>query len=217
MGLDFEAEAIDIHEEAGVDPHDVTPVLKLAILLLGAENVVLNSSRLPRGIPAAYYQESDELHVRAGYSAAYSAFLIAHELAERHLSIIGYVGSNAQRERAADRLAAHILMSRPAFQGALRETGCDFTAIARRFMVTETMAALRFGEVVGHPVAVVDLPSRKVMRRGPLFRWGFILEKTIACVPLILPAGITRYILSDVPGRVAFVADQIVASSEVYS
>lgn len=91
-------------------------------------------------------------------------WLLAHELAEYLLGeLVQY--QNEDREQYANALAAELLMPQEAMRSHL---GVLDLAGAEEFHVDPACYALRWGELTGHPVAV--LSPGKVHRRGP--GWG---------------------------------------------
>ncbi len=113
-------------------------------------------------------------------------FAVAHELAEVELTRIGYEG--ADREAAADRLGAAILLPRPAVAAVLRSKPWrGIRHFASLLNVNSTCAALRLGETTTDPVAVID--KDRVTLRG-VDQWPESPVQLAKC--RALPDGIHR-------------------------
>ena len=99
-----------------------------------------------------------------GLPAQHKAFAIAHELAEWAFRDSGI----DELEPLCDATAGAILAPRKAFASVTGHAP-DFAALAKMFRTTESCVALRFGEVVGHPLALVS--PRLVRVRGEDWCW----------------------------------------------
>lgn len=91
----------------------------------------------------------------------------------------------ALTEAELDLFAACLRAPRPAVESAAIRSGPAFGDLAQAFRISESSAALRYGEVTGAPLALVAplRPTRVRGRRRPGLRWS-------------------RVLLSDAPGRV---------------
>lgn len=101
--------------------------------------------------------------VRRRLSPAGERWVLLHELAEHHLSTIGYREDDS--EDTAEAITAALVLPSEAFRVATRDHGHRIPSLARQFIATQTAAALRIGEVEHRPVAVVA-PSH-IRVRGP--------------------------------------------------
>jgi hypothetical protein len=132
----------------------------------------------------------------------YALFAIAHELGHWLLARHGFVGDD--EERAADHLGAALVAPRRAFLSARRAVGESLPELADAFGITETGAALRLGEVLGVPLAVVVPATVRV--RGPE-DWGWPDEWTLRRWARGRTPGIRKVRLTDDPRRVVPDAD----------
>src|SRR5690606_31259266 len=125
----------------------VSPDL-LAQRLLGSGKVREHHS-LRR--PAVFVEAVGEIWIRPGLPPQRRAFRIAHELAEYSLS--RHILPNP--EAAADAVAAALLAPAPVVRDALRIHGRHLPSLAEALGVSQSIAALRIGEVTGSPLALV--------------------------------------------------------------
>jgi len=102
-------------------------------------------------------------------------FAIAHELAEWWLRVRECYAAD-DVEDVANYIAAAIVAPARAFQRAVVALGHDLPALSDAFRVTETCAALRLGEVLHVPLAVIT--PRCVRVRGPE-AWVWPDEETL--------------------------------------
>jgi hypothetical protein len=138
---------------------------------------------------------------------AYARFFAAHELAHFLLDEEGYDAEDL--ETCCDYLGAALMAPRPAVIGLKSAFGLDPRAIAKEVGGTETMAALRVGEVLRIPLAVVA-PIVRV--RGPEeWVWPSVpeLRRLARLAPRKLPRGLAKTKLTDDPRRVLLVADDL--------
>lgn len=204
---DLESVADGAYADAGLDierPH----VMRLAIALLGPGSI----RRGPRPIhgPAALLRVGDAWRIVLSRSLPqrYALFAIAHELGHwliaRH-GLVGAAGVGDDEERAADYLGGALLAPRRAFLAARRALGDDLSALAKTFSTTETGAALRLGEVLRLPLAVVAPQTVRV--RGPE-DWVWPDESTLRRWARRPAPGLRKTRLTDDPRRVVLDADE---------
>lgn len=98
---------------------------------------------------------------RASLPEPYAQHAIAHEIGHWALERCGVDDS----EEGSDYIAAALLMPRAAFVQRVREVGVEPLQLALSFGVTETAAILRYGEVMGAPLALIAPATVRV--RGP--------------------------------------------------
>lgn len=166
---DIEWNASHLHRRVGSDPANPWPVNTIARRLLGDDCI---QPARPGACPS-FAVEGGKPTIRVPRCASVERlnFLVAHEVSEWFLEDAHLEWT----ELVADRLAAAILMPRPAFLAVYREAGLDLREIAQTFGVTETCAALRFGEVTMTPVAML---SPDMLRfRG--LEWGWPGERAL--------------------------------------
>lgn len=189
----FEHEAEARLESLGLDTTRPYPPEHIARLMLGPENVerVHNLA-----VPARYRADRGVLEIAAKVSDAAAGWLSAHELAEIVLDEIGYREPDV--EEVADRLAASFVAPRPALRRALRWLGVDIARLAKAFRTTQSIMALRLGEVTGRPLALVT--PQRVHVRGEAFEWGTpgALRQLLTGS---LPDGLERIAVTDAKGR----------------
>lgn len=123
------------------------------------------------------------LRVHVALPPEVAVWVIAHELAHWYYLETGFVGSQAELEARCDALGAAIVAPRPLFLSALRQHGHRVYKLARLFNTTQTLAALRIGEVTGR--SVVAIRPRRTIVRGEPFGWphGPALAKAIRNPP----------------------------------
>ena len=126
-------------------------------------------------------------------------FTVAHEHAHYLFDLDGF--RPPQIELCCDYVAAALMLRRRPFVTAAMNHGRDFPMLAGVFETTQTMVALRIGEVFDVPVAVV---AKRVRARGPA-RWPD--ERELREVARRGAPGIARVRLTDDRRRVALVGD----------
>ncbi len=200
--LDVDCEARWVYGRAGFELDEVPAATKLARRLGVAIRRV--EGYLVRGGNAC----TITLHgvrticLRRRLTRVAARFAICHELAEIRLIELGY--QELDVEDRADELGAALACPRDAFRSAVRAHGrLDFEQLALDFTTDETCAALRVGEVVGVPLAVVA-PRRVRVRGGPC-EWPD--ERTLRRVARTGGPGVARAVLRDDPRRIVLVAE----------
>ena len=160
---DIEGTAEALYRAAGLDTGEAADPVDLAERLLGTGAVQLVHARaLPGTASLARVKSSWRIYVRSRASESLQAFAILHELGHYAL------GLDAPDARC-DAVAAALLLPRRAFQRAAVERGADWSALAAHFRCTESAVALRWGEVLGTPLALVA--PLKVRVRGEPYGW----------------------------------------------
>lgn len=121
------------------------------------------------GFGSALVENDDGTHtVQLGgdLSVAAAFWKTGHELGEFRMKRrrpFAYVGPD--KERVANQLAGAILVPRPVLQALYPVYGESLASLARRLGATQLVTALRVGEALCTPVAVVG--AHRVIRRGP--------------------------------------------------
>ena len=192
--IDTLAETAALYLRADCDLSNPPGPTQLARRLLGPQAVQEHA-----GIraPAVYVRALGVIWVRPGLSAVRRCFGVAHELAEWHLS--AYAGED--REDVCDTLAASLIAPAPAFRAVLHDVGRSLPDLARAFVTTQSIVALRLGEVTGSPLALVT--PRRVIVRGDAWCWPRDVRRLAAGV---LPREVERLPVTDASRRVALVA-----------
>ncbi len=201
--LELEGIAEAAYRDAGLDPEQ--PQLgRLVRALLGPGAV----ERGPRPLsgPAALIRVHDEWRIVVGrrLPRLYALFAIGHELGHWLLARHGF--QSEDEERAADYLGGALLAPRRAFLAARRALGNDLPALAAAFSTTETGAALRLGEVLSQPLAVVS--PQLVRVRGPE-EWVWPDEGTLRRWARRGAPGLRKVKLTDDPRRVVLDIDDV--------
>lgn len=193
---DIEGEAEAAYRAAGLELDEgVTPIW-LAKRLLGPDAVVGVASLMqPGGGCLVRVHGQPRIYYRARLPPALRDFVIGHELA--HALLGERVGDEA--EAACDAFAAAVIAPRRAYLAALRAYGVRFTKLARAFATTESLVALRLGEVTGEPVALLAPHSLRV--RGSECAWPS--EPELRSVLPRSGPGLARARLRDDPRRTA--------------
>lgn len=194
----IEAEAEGILRGAGFDPWDPPTIEQLAHAV--CDRVVAHHGL---SSPARWVGATRELWVNPRLGPRRRAFAVAHELAERHLAEQGYEGEDI--ERRANALGAALLVPAPALRTALRVVGRRLPDLADAFDVSQSIVALRLGEVTGTPLALVL--ERRVAIRGEPFEWPAPARLVaIAGGQESVPDGVEVERITDARRRAAFVA-----------
>lgn len=107
-------------------------------------------------------------------------------------------------ELACDHAAAALVAPRTAFRRMLSAVGEDFPRLASAFVVDESCAVLRFGEVTGHPLVLVAPTG--IRARGEEWGWPPEPELRRLVRARSLPSGLKRVALQDDRRRVALLA-----------
>jgi hypothetical protein len=191
MGKDFERAAERLYGAAGLDPERGAAPSELVRALLGADAIrFVKGEWLDGGATLARVGASWRIYLRAGLRPEHARFRLLHELAH-------FVEAGAS-ESECDRLAAALLAPRRAFQRALIQSGNNCTKLARWFICSESLVALRLGEVVGAPIALVAPSSVRV--RGP---WPLSMDpKTVRELASKSGPGLCKVRLRDDPMRI---------------
>jgi IrrE N-terminal-like domain len=129
-------------------------------------------------------------------------FAALHELGEWWLGRVRYSGP--EREATADRIAAALVAPRARFRPLCERFGFDPPRLSRHFGATQTCLALRYGEVTGRPVLVVD--RAQAWARGDPFVWSPEGADLFALARGPLPPSVQRIRLTDRRGRLALSA-----------
>lgn len=165
MGLEpweIEGIAAGLYGEASADPDDPPGAVALARRILGRDAV---RPLWVDGVGAGLRRVGGRWIIYVGRYATCAdlSFTVAHELAEWALVRAGY--REDDRETVANAVGGALLLPPAAFRRAYAVDGFRLAVIAVQFAAPEGAVALRVGEVLGEPVALVT-PSR-IHRRDP--------------------------------------------------
>lgn len=160
---ELEGAAEEAYRRAGFELDEGIDPVELAEALLGDGCVrAVHAAALPGAAALARVGGEWRIYVRGLVSAQTQRWAVAHELG--HLLL----GADAT-EWACDAVAGALLAPRPAFTAVASTVGADWRTLASHFGSTESWAALRWGEVIREPVALVSPLSVRV--RGDAFTW----------------------------------------------
>lgn len=189
---DLECIVERIYREAGAGPDDVWRPSRIARALFGPDVLYLVPD-VPGHAQLTRMHGGPVIAVRKGLSPAYRDHAIAHELGHWALELEG-VPHDEHTENACDFIGAALITRRRPFARVARH---DYRQLALDFRTTETLVALRVGEVLNEPVAVVS--PHLVRARGE----GWRSLQTIRLYAHETPAGLVKVRLHDEPQRVA--------------
>lgn len=198
----IEGAAIETYERCGLDPSRPVSTFRIAKALLGPD--AIERPKLMIGAPAALITVDGRrrIAIKRSIPIEYARFFCGHELG--HLVLEergGYVSDDL--ELACDFFGAALMAPRPAIYGLQRAFGFDLPEIASAAGGSETWAALRVGEVLRIPLAVV---AQTVRVRGPE-EWVWPEEGTLRRWARRPPTGLAKTRLTDDPRRVVLVVD----------
>ncbi len=191
---------IDVEAEARVvlgladSPSEAPPLESLARAVLGPHAVqTVPPSALPSDACLVRVLGERRIVLRTGLDPVRRRFAIAHELGHH---VLGLDSSSRENEELCDAFAAALVAPGDTFRRAVATLGLDLPALARLFGSTESLVALRLGEVTGAPVALVA-PGR-VRIRGVDYGWPPAAELRRKRLP-----GVTKVRLRDDARRLA--------------
>lgn len=200
--LDVDCEASVLYQRAGLDLDDV-PAASLLARRLGAQVRRVDGVLVRRGDACKVMLHGVVvLCVRRHLTAEALRFAICHELAELRLAELDY--REVDVEDVADALGAALACPRDAFRGAVREHGREaYAQLALDFTTSQTCAALRVGEVLDEPLAVVA--PRRVRVRGGAYEWPD--ERELRRCARVATPGLRRAELTDDRRRVVLLVN----------
>jgi len=164
----LEGVALRVYDEAREDPYDPVSPVRLARALIGSDAVTIVPRHALRTTWAMLVRIGDRAHivVRRDVPEGELGHTIAHELAHWVLRREGM----RDTEEACDYLAAALVAPTSAFRRALALLGPKLARLAKAFRTTETLVALRWGEISWTPLALVR-PGRVRVRGQLEFVW----------------------------------------------
>jgi hypothetical protein len=181
------------YRRAGLELDEPAHPVDIAEALLGEGCVRgVHAGALPGAGSLARFQGRSWIFFRSSLPVVRLPFVVAHEIGHFVL------GAEAP-EWACDAFAGALLAPRRAFMRATQELGADWSALSRRFGCTESWAALRWGEVIGEPLALVAPVTLRV--RGEPYGWPEEPTKLRALAAADRP-GLRKARLRDDPRRV---------------
>lgn len=202
----LEGLATSLYTRLRLDPAKPVSTFVLAQKLTGHE--VFRPANMIGALAQTWTQAGQRrIAVKRRLPVEYARFFAGHEVGHLLLDEAGYRGEDT--EVCADYLGAALMAPRPALVALHRAFGFDLSAISIEVGATETWAALRVGEVLRIPVAVVA-PIIRV--RGPEnWVWGTDTDvRRLARLPQSkLPRGLVKTKLTDDPRRVVLMGDEL--------
>lgn len=164
---DIEGEVRAAYEVARLDPEHSPGVIRLARRTPGIAGIEF--ARV-RGLLSSALVANDDgtrtIFIAPGLPWRVVEFHVAHELGEYKLTVRKYPYLEPDRERVCSALAVGFQVPRPALINRFYTYGAQkLVYLARSFGVSELALALRIGEALDIPVAVVGVGV--VRRRGP--------------------------------------------------
>lgn len=195
-----------LYEIAGCESDEVLFPSSLAEQLFGDECI----QRVPHMIASGALGRAGEQHyiaVRASIRGSAFEHIVGHELGHWILRREGSTMRNTELELACDFIGAAIQTRRRPFARGARGRERDFKQLALDFQTSETLVALRVGEVLNIPIAVIA--PLTVRARGSI-EWPD--EQRLRMIARRGYPGIARVRLTDDSRRVALIADEIEAA-----
>lgn len=169
-----------LRESVGCGEDDLPLAIEIAERLLGPGSVVYGAPSLPARLIG------NAIVVPKGHPDL--NFAVAHECAEWALrELVLWRGEHAQRERAANAIAAAILAPPDAVSRAYRHYGERFESLASVFGMSQTAIVLRLAEVEAENRAIVT-------RSGHILARIFINEARELCARNAKVRGIAKAI-----------------------
>lgn len=160
---DIEGDALDIYRQADTDPEDPPGTIHLARRHPDVDIEFAIKLRFP----ALYIAPANDnarglIRVRTGASRVAMEFRVGHELAEMRYRrlVVEHI------ERLCNNLSAALILPRPYMMLARLACGLNLPRISGSVNTTQTITALRWGEVFDdEPTAIVE--PHRIRRRGP--------------------------------------------------
>lgn len=180
--MELELLAKEVRQRAGLGDEELEFATRIAGRVLGPDAITLD----PAMKGAAYLRRTIEgWQIVVNPGARDVRFHVAHELGEWALrSLARFDGSDAEREKAANYLAAAILAPEAAVRRAHAAVGEKLRVLATQFGLSQTSVVLRLAEVHGDERAVVTKTGNVLIRTQGAFAW-----ETVPVVDVAAPGG----------------------------
>lgn len=196
--FEIEGAALALYRQAGLDPSSSPSPGQLAMALPDIDvEFVLRASQ-PAMIRS--FRGRATIRILATATPSAQAWFLAHELGEWVLR--GMRVQHEAIEHFADAVGAAIIAPRPAVLAMRTRFDDDLERTARAMRITQTVAALRWGEVFGRPVAIVE--RHRVKARGAFDAPDRELRRIAAAGG---GAGMRALPITDTRGRVVLLGD----------
>lgn len=194
----------EIYQRARADPLHPTGSVALAVALFGRRCIRLAEPKeLPGRSALAWPDGEPVIHLRRGLSARQVNHAVAHELGEWLLRIWSYHGPQA--EDLSCRIGAALCVPREAFHRAHGTHGDHLSKLSRAFTVSESLMALRVGECLGYPTALIT--PHRVRTRGGHWQWPSTDHAWRSLVARADSCGLSRHPIRDARNRIVLRAD----------
>lgn len=194
---EIERAALALLREAKLDPAKPVNVDLLVHRLLKTR---LRVAPMRRGREGALVRVREEwrIYLDDALPRPRARWVAAHEVAHWALRRLGH---GTATERDCDALGAALVAPAPLYT-AIRNRTEDVRAVATKIRTTQSLAALREGELLGRPVALVG--SRRIVFRGAAWVWPE--EDELRRVARCGSAQIVRVRIDDEPDRIVLMA-----------
>lgn len=182
--LELEELAREVRRRAGLADDELEYATLIAARVLGPQGITKN----PNMHGAAILRRTiDGWQIVINPNGPDVRFSIAHELGEWALKTLAkFEGTEVERERAANYIAAAILAPEQVVKRAHAAVGERIRVLASEFGLSQTSMVLRLAEVRGDERAVVTRTGNVLIRTQGTFAW--------ADVPIIdVARGSTRW------------------------
>lgn len=189
----------EVYDRARLDPAHAVGSVRLAVALLGERCIRLAPRReLPGRGALVWLGREPVIHLRRDLNPCQINHAVAHELGEWVLHLWRYKGVDA--EELAGRIGAALCVPRPAFHLARQELGSsNLSELSRTFTVSESLMALRVGECLGYPTALIT--PRCIRTRGRPWQWPSSRQDWRNMIARAGSFGLNRERIRDVRGR----------------
>jgi hypothetical protein len=154
--FEIEGHAVALYERAGYDPSKPVDPTRIALALPEFDvEFATDMKRAAQIVSAGAGRWS--LRIRQSATPLQRRWLAGHELGESVL--VGTRTHSEYIETYANNIGAALCVPRPAMHALRHSIGPDFIALAAHTKLTQTILALRWGEVFGSAVAIL-MPGR---------------------------------------------------------
>jgi len=172
LGIDYEGIAQEVRKRGRVKAGEMVLATRLVPTLLGPEGLAIN--RRMEGW-AYLCRTPNGFQVVANPAAPDIRFHVSHEIGEWSLQVIApFRGTEAQREQAANRIAAAILAPAAEVRAAYARFGERIAPMAAHFGLSQTSMVLRVAEVRRDERAVVTRSGNVLLRTHGAFDWDAV-------------------------------------------
>lgn len=170
--MELELLAKEIRRRAGLREGELAIATRIAARLLGPDAIAADPTLQ---LPAYLCRTIDGFQIVANPGARDVRFHIAHEIGEWALKTLAkFSGPHAERERAANYIAAAILAPEDEVRALHAAMGERIRPMAEHFGLSQTSMVLRLAEVRRDERAVVTKSGNVLIRTQGAFPWADI-------------------------------------------